>query len=89
MSGRSKNHTLKGGTSPYSLSMGVPPPRTLRFTLSTCQPSGITILIRPIDEMHLAEEEEMLLLRKKANKQGNSFSFFPCRIARIQEMLFS
>ena len=25
MSGRSKNHTLKGGTSPYSLSMGVPP----------------------------------------------------------------
>ena len=27
MSSRSKNHTLKGGTSPYSLSMGVPPPR--------------------------------------------------------------
>ena len=26
MSGRSKNHTLKGGTSPYSLSMGVPLP---------------------------------------------------------------
>ena len=26
MSGRSKNHTLKGGMSPYSLSMGVPPP---------------------------------------------------------------
>ena len=26
MSGRLKNHTLKGGTSPYSLSMGVPPP---------------------------------------------------------------
>ena len=26
MSGRSKNHTLKGGTSPYSLSMGVSPP---------------------------------------------------------------
>ena len=25
MSGRSKNHTLKGGTSPYSLCMGVPP----------------------------------------------------------------
>ena len=25
MSVRSKNHTLKGGTSPYSLSMGVPP----------------------------------------------------------------
>ena len=25
MSGRSKNHALKGGTSPYSLSMGVPP----------------------------------------------------------------
>ena len=29
MSGRSKNHTLKGGTSPYSLCMGVPPPRVL------------------------------------------------------------
>ena len=26
MSGRSKNHTLKGGMSPYSLSMGVPTP---------------------------------------------------------------
>ena len=26
MSGRSKNHTLKGGTSPYSLYMGVFPP---------------------------------------------------------------
>ena len=27
MSGRSKNHTLKGGTSPYSLCMGeIPPP---------------------------------------------------------------
>ena len=26
MSGRSKNHTLKGGTSLYSLCMGVPPP---------------------------------------------------------------
>ena len=26
MSGRPKNHTLKGGTSPYSLCMGVPPP---------------------------------------------------------------
>ena len=26
MSGRSKNHTLKGGTSSYSLCMGVPPP---------------------------------------------------------------
>ena len=26
MSGRSKNHTLKGGTSPYNLCMGVPPP---------------------------------------------------------------
>ena len=26
MSGWSKNHTLKGGTSPYSLCMGVPPP---------------------------------------------------------------
>ena len=25
MSGQSKNHTLKGGTSPYSLCMGVPP----------------------------------------------------------------
>ena len=25
MSGQSKKHTLKGGTSPYSLSMGVPP----------------------------------------------------------------
>ena len=25
MSGRSKNHTLKGGTSPYSLCKGVPP----------------------------------------------------------------
>ena len=25
MSGRSKNHTLKGGTPPYSLNMGVPP----------------------------------------------------------------
>ena len=24
MSGRSKNHTVKGGTSPYKLSMGVP-----------------------------------------------------------------
>ena len=80
MRGQPKNHTLNGGTSPYSLSMGVPLPplpRVLRFTSSTCQPSGITILIRPIDEMHLAEEEEMLLLRKKANK-CNSFSFFPC-----------
>ena len=27
MSGWSKNHTLKGGTSPYSLCMGVPPLR--------------------------------------------------------------
>ena len=27
MSGESKNHTLKGGTSPYSLCIGVPPPR--------------------------------------------------------------
>ena len=26
MSGRSKNHTLKGGTSPYSLCMGLPSP---------------------------------------------------------------
>ena len=26
MSGRSKNHILKGGTSPYSLCMGVSPP---------------------------------------------------------------
>ena len=26
MSGRSKNHTLKGGTCPYSLCMGIPPP---------------------------------------------------------------
>ena len=26
MSGQSKNHTLKGGTSLYSFSMGVPPP---------------------------------------------------------------
>ena len=25
MSGRSKNHTLEGGMSPYSLYMGVPP----------------------------------------------------------------
>ena len=25
MNGRSKNHTLKGGTFPYSLCMGVPP----------------------------------------------------------------
>ena len=34
MSGRSKNHTLKGGTSPYSLSMGVPPPRGLAASLA-------------------------------------------------------
>ena len=27
MSGRLKNHNLKGGTTPYSLSMGVPPPQ--------------------------------------------------------------
>ena len=26
MTGLSKNHTLKGGTSPYSKCMGVPPP---------------------------------------------------------------
>ena len=32
-SGRSKNHTLKGGTSPYSLCMGVPPsPDTHTYT---------------------------------------------------------
>ena len=30
MSGRSKNRTLKGGTSPYSLCMVVPPPPSPR-----------------------------------------------------------
>ena len=33
MSGQSKNNTLKGGTSPYSLSTGVPPPRGCKKVL--------------------------------------------------------
>ena len=33
MSGWSKNHTLKGSTSPYSLCMGVPPPGGSWFQL--------------------------------------------------------
>ena len=52
MSGQSKNHTLKGGTSPYSLCMGVPPPpglyslcaiSLLKLVISTCSSSaGLT-----------------------------------------------
>ena len=34
MSGRSKNHTLKGGTSLYNLSMGVTPPLSFLTNVS-------------------------------------------------------
>ena len=37
MSGRLKNHTLKGGTSPYSLCMGVHPPSAGTKGRLTCR----------------------------------------------------
>ena len=57
MSRRLKNHTLKGNTSPYSLSIGVPPPPRGKLQLTQYDRVNIRslILIENTGKMRLKE----------------------------------